>query len=404
MTIRESFDSMFKLVEPNSKFKSIKTALFYYLIGGCLLEYPILNKKLDIDMRFSFICAIASGYGKKAFGEVVFEVCKSMEKECISFTSLHEEQLIGKKFWSKEEKDIKEVRGYFDKDFLIKDDALTFFNNSKFEVARNYMLTALDIYGKNRIYKRIVEMNDALEYYGRCSFLGFIQINEKINNNSIASGLFRRVPILRVDLTKEEKEYILENNYEEFKPQQQELFEFFRNIRNIRNISYLEMSQELIEKINKKCKEYYTTNEILDSIYIINKNNIIKFSYINALIRHYNAYKPYNLKTNIELSIIEEDIDKAIVDYDLIYNSIKNFIDKNRINLHPIKQEILNLLKERNCLREESSNISSSEVIRLIKEKTNENEATIKYHFYEMKGKIIDSKQNGQYGSKVWIK
>src|SRR3989344_2757097 len=137
MTIRESFDSMFKLVDPNSKFKSIKTALFYYLIGGCLLEYPILNKKLDIDMRFSFICAIASGYGKKAFGEVVFEVCKSMEKECISFTSLHEEQLIGKKFWSKEEKDIKEVRGYFDKDFLIKDDALTFFNNSKFEVARN---------------------------------------------------------------------------------------------------------------------------------------------------------------------------------------------------------------------------------------------------------------------------
>jgi len=141
--VKQSFFSLFKLIDPNKKYLPAKIATFYHLIGEFLLEYPIENATSSIDMRFSFGLCITSGLGKEAFKNVVRECAKTVNKKYATFTSLQEEQLIGKCWTDPKTRQLKKVFGYCKDDFLVKDDAISFLNNDKFEVARNYVLAAL---------------------------------------------------------------------------------------------------------------------------------------------------------------------------------------------------------------------------------------------------------------------
>lgn len=405
-SVRESFMSLFKLIDPNQKYLPAKIATFYYVVGGFLLESPIENATTSIDMRFSFGLCISSGLGKEAIKNVVMESANNTEKEWETFTSLHEEQLIGKRWMPG--KTAMTVLGYCHDDFLIKDDSLSFLNEDKFAIARNYMLTALDVYRKNLISKRLTEQSLPLQYFGRCSFLYFLQPSEKIILKNLSGGLFRRAPILRIDLTREEIDEIIDKRLvEEHKPSPDAWYDFLRNLRNIRIKVYRQIDKGLLKKINEVVKRHYSQNILLDSLKITNQNNLLKFSYINSLLRNYNPLKPYNPETGLELEIAAQDVENAINDFEIIYGAIANFAEKNMSGaMHPIQKAIINMLERKQCYSLETSTISSSEIIARVASALNEKEDTVKYHFYNVLKAvgIIETKQVGQNDSRVWLK
>ncbi len=404
--IKNSFTSMFKLINPNKKYNPVIVASFYHIVGAALLKFPITIKTLDIDMRFSFGCCITSGFGKEAINTVIKESANVIEKEVSSFTSLHEEQLIGKRWYDKKEEEWNEVRGYFADDFLIKDDALLFLNDKQFAAARNYFLTALNLWGKNTIKKKLTGNEFGLEYNAQCSFLYFIQPSEKIEIKNLASGLFRRAPTIRVDIEEEEAKSILDTRADQdYGQNNTEFFNFLRIIRNIRIEVYKPLSPELLKKINTTAKKYYSKDPLLATLFLTNQNNIIKFAYINALLR---SWKGIPLGGIVELTVEEEDVKRAIDDYSLIYGGIQHFVNCNMKmmgnDMHPIKKEILKLLEEKECFSEERSSLQTKDIIKSIAEKLNKKEETISWHFYKLRDEgLIQSKQEGKHGGKVWI-
>jgi len=130
--VKKSFMSMFKMVDPNQKYLPTKIATFYYMIGGALIYHPIKNLIGDIDMRFSHGICITSGRGKDAIKNVAYVTADALDMKYSEFTSLHEEQLIGKRWEDKKTGKIKEIHGYFGDNFVEKDDGLIFIKEGIF--------------------------------------------------------------------------------------------------------------------------------------------------------------------------------------------------------------------------------------------------------------------------------
>lgn len=407
--VKDSFKSMFKMIDPNDKYVPVKIASFYYLVGEGLVYHPIKNLMGDIDMRFSHGVCITSGRGKDAIKNVAYVAAEELGMKYSEFTSLHEEQLIGKKWKDKDSKQHKQVLGYFGDDFVEKDDGLLFINGEKYELARNYWLRCLNPYGKNQISKRLTEMEDGLKYMGTASLRYFIQISEKIKIKNLTSGLFRRCPILRVDLTKEEERQIMYSRLNnDFKPEPKEMYDFLRILRNIRILRYIKINKNLINKINRECEQYESENSLLNSLYLENQNIIVKWSYINALLRKYTLKSLKSLKS-LDLELIDEDVEHAIQDYRIVYGSIKSFVFGNCVT-NEIDCAIVNFIKLA------KQDISSPEVIDGVSKILNEPSDTVKHHFYNLKKLgFINSKQitnriqdennrwKNETTSKVWI-
>lgn len=416
MTVRESFMSMFKLTDPNGKFEPVKLCSYYYVLGHLLRKYPLSIGTSEIDMRYSFGVCVDSGFGKQSIYNTINEIGEYLDLDCSSYTSLHPEQLVGKR-WKNKDGEEKTVYGYLYSDFLMKDDALSLLNgkDKSYAESRDHLLACGKIYGKNWINKRLVEQSKAegLSYLGIASFVYFIQPNEKIVEKNLSSGFFRRYPISKVNLTIAEKLEMDEKRLtEKYKPKPEEYMNFVRIIRIIRISSYIEPKTEYISMITNKNKEYIKNNKykLLDNIFTSNTNNIIKFAYMNALLRWYTTYnptKPTNPKERIdvELELIKEDVEQAIKDYDIIYSSIKDFVvgnDESEI-IHEVDREIIMLLVSKRCLSKETSSISSSEVINAVSKKLKIHYNTVSGRFYKMKGKEIESKQHGTNSSRVWV-
>lgn len=305
--IDNSFYGMFRLIDPNNKYAPAKIATKYYLIGGALLRFPIKFSVISADMRFSIGICIESGLGKKAIFDVVEEVANLFRMRFDNATSLHEEQLVGKRYYNKETSEWVNDLGYLWNHFFVKDDALPFLNHPSFEKSRNYLLQDLDVYGSNYITKKLTGITRRLRYRGRASFLYFLQPSERIKEENIASGLYRRAPILRIKLTQDEKNEILRKRIKEkFNPQPKPFFDFYRFLRTIESIEVKELSPEVSDLINKASEGYnkgYKGLYLLDNYDFITQNNIIKLGVIRVITslysyiyskQSYNPYIPYN--------------------------------------------------------------------------------------------------------------
>jgi len=401
--IRDSFMSMFKMVDPNGKYLPAKIAGFYYMIGEALVYHPIKNIMGDIDMRYSHAICITSGRGKDPIKNVAYVTAEALGMKYEEFTSLHEEQLIGKKWKDKDTKEIKEVKGYFGDDFIEKDDGLPFINSDKYEIARNYWLRCLNVYGKNLISKRLTEMPEGLKYLGTASLRYFIQTSEHIKTKNLTSGLFRRCPIIRIDLTRQEIKEIKDLRLRmKFNPNTEPFYNFIRNIRNIRNIRYINIGDSLIDIINKEC-DMESNNVLLDSLDIENQNIIVKWSYINAIIKLYRL-NSLNSLNSLDVKIDEEDVRKAIEDYRIVYGGIKNFVLGNEVS-NEIQKAIIGFIKI------SKEKLSSPEVFKGVSEILGIPEATTRSHFYKLKKMgFINTKQITKWidgvlntTSEVWI-
>jgi len=407
--VRDSFLSMFKMIDPNNKYLPVKIASFYYIIGQVLVKRPIVDLVGEIDMRFSHGICIKSGRGKDAIKNVTFQVANKLGMRYSEFTSLHEEQLVGKKWIDKATNEEKEVLGYFSDDFVEKDDGLVFINSDRYETARNYWLSCLSTYGKNYICKRLTEMDSGIKYLGTASLRFFIQPSEKVKVRNLTSGLFRRCPVLRVDLTKADERIILERRLkEEFKPHPKEFLDFVAELQNHDNITHKEKKLNeydlnLIDILYNTSLSYQSDNEMLSTLLLDTQNTIIKWSLINALLRNY-ILKTYRVKRRNSASLVmkfnEGDLNRAITDYRVVHSAIERFVFGN-ISYNTLETEIIDFINN------ESRGLSTPKVIGEVARITGSSEATVTRHFYKLrKNGIIKTKQlniDGVKTSKVWI-
>lgn len=404
--IEKSFNSMFKLSDSSNKFKPIKIALLHYIIGQQLYDKPILNNMLTIDIRSSFGCCIGSGHGKGAINNVVEQSAHALGKSYIPVTSLHEEQILGKKWVDKKGVE-KEVRGFANEDFLVKDDALSFINNPKFEIARDYILKALDVYGHNAIYKKLVELDVGLRYFGKCSLLYFIQDSEKIKIENLSSGLFRRAPILKIDFTPEEENSILRDRINgTFESKPQEWFKWLKFVGSIRTIKYNNIIPELDNMICNECERMKSKNILLETLTFANQNTIIKWGFINALFRYYiENYinkKVIEENINVNLILIKVDVEKSIRDYKIVYASIKKFVKENDNIQDLTDRSIIDYLISKKAYNV-STGISGSE-LRDYTIKTNDiSQSTYEYRLRKLKKENRLVSKRGQYINKIWL-
>lgn len=405
-TIEKSFDSMFKLVDSNNKFKPPKVALKYYIIGQQLYDKPILSNMLTIDMRTSFGCCAGSGHGKGAINNVVEQSAQALGKSYIPVTSLHEEQILGKKWLDKKGVE-KEVRGFANEDFLVKDDALSFINNPKFEIARDYILKALDVYGHNAIYKKLVELDVGLRYFGKCSLLYFVQDSEKIKIENLASGLFRRAPILKIDFTEAEENNVLRNRINgTFESKPQEWFRWLRFLGSIRTIKYNNISEELDNMICNECERMKSKNILLETLTYANQNNIIKWGFINSLFRIY--IETYSKKKIIEenicinLILTKADVIKSILDYKVVYNSIKKFVKENDNIQNLTDKSIIDYLVVKKAFGA-GSGISGIELREYTMKANDISQSTYEYRLRKLKKENRLVSKKGQYTNKIWL-
>jgi len=230
----------------------------------------------------------------------------------------------------------------------------------------------------------------------------------RIKEMNLSSGLFRRAPILRVNITAKEKNEIVDRRLrEKYSPCSEAWFRFLRNIRNIRIKEYKQIDSVLLERINEVVKSHYSQNKLLELLEINNQNTLLKFAYINSLLRGYNPLNPYNPEEELQLEITAEDVDNAINDFETIYAAIHEFTEQNiRATMHPIQSAIMAILERKQCYSSKTSAVSSSELIEVVTKALKENKATVRYHFYNvLKAKgMIETKQVGKNGSRVWLK
>jgi len=360
-------------------------------------------KKAEIDMRFSFGCCIMSGHGKAPIRQAIEESANLLKKEVVSIMSLHPEQLVGKKWTKQGEKKSTEIRGYLDKDFLIKDDALTFINNAKFKEARDYILQSLETYGKNEIVKKVVEEKDGLKYFPKNSFLYFIQPSETIKEANLAGGLFRRAPILKIEFTDEEENEIIRERLDSYSDS--EPTEWIKCLSFINSINFFynkDIDRELKNLIIEESIKAKSKNILLSAMTYVNQNTMIKWSYINALIRYYINYSNKANEAEIKITITDEDVKKAISDYKIVFGAIKKFVSDNDELVNVIDKEILEYLYKKEAINLASS-ISGKELREYIVSEMETSISNYNTRLGILKKDLRLNTKQGKYDSQVWF-
>lgn len=193
-----------------SRYNQLKKLLWYSLLGNAMKG----NSQIDycgttFDTRESIIVFAPSGSGKNEISRVMMDAIPMVDTSS-DITSLHPEQLIGKVIQvtnkTTKQKEKKEIRGYFDEDMIVMDEARDFFlptsNNAQkqqFNELRKYFCTALNPIGENLITKRLTEhtRENALKYHPKCTCC-FLSQPVAISGDSINSGFMRRFTMIEV--------------------------------------------------------------------------------------------------------------------------------------------------------------------------------------------------------------
>lgn len=242
-----------------------------------------------------------------------------------------------------------------------------------------------------------------------CSVKFFLQpLN--LSSNFVLRGLARRCLILYKHIPSSEREAALKTRFEgeideawytEWKNYLEGLsekkFEWTFNKKSLHLFEvYTKYLGKIANKRGEKCAAYYNI-----SMFSL-QNTLIAMSSIQAALRDNNEVLP-------------EDVKKAFIDLksfwdlelDYVTQKLNGNIDytnlgKNEYNFRPC----IDYLKDKGCISKEMSNISKQDFISWIADTIGCSKEIAESTYYKpmRNAGLIDSKQFGQHGSKVWLK
>lgn len=417
----------------------ILKARWYQLHGG-ILQKPIKYGGLHTDTRVFVAYPLVTEGGKN---EIIYSI-KSLIRRGIEkqdgklFTmsepaSFHPEQLIGKYIDSEEEiinestgkrKKIKrriENRGHLNNDFLDFDECtkLITSNAPEDQQAREFLSKAENPIGKNEVEKRLTEdlQEHTVKYCPQCTNSYYFQPFKKIPEEAFLQGFLRRklIPIGNINhflnLPDEslynDKLSNLDFSEEDYRDKIINHLQYVQQVSNVGDCAFTDEAIQLI----KQYALFISAQGQLHSNKITNYCKVTKFTALSNLMK---------FSVILAHSHYMEKIDKNIVclaymDLVELMQSTFDFIYERTYGDFSYGTSWGGAdFKERECLKHlyneksysfESSKVSIEDFVTLCKEVYNVQVGQARNKYLEMKKKgLLDSKQEGQYSSRVWLK
>jgi hypothetical protein len=392
-------------------YKAIVKAIWYILNGQIVKERIVTLGEIEVDCRMNFGFTLKSGKGKKEVEDVITRVCIGLGEKVTKPTSYHPEQLVGKVIQKDEE--YHQIRGHLGDDILIFDDAIELVKAQKafYRESRRYITTALDPIGKNLVTKRQtgIPREDTLQYYPTCSIQILLQ-PFGISDEVVKGGFFRRFLFLfpQIERCKEIfSKKTLGNGT--LKSQSFDLvLDHLKGIKETRPSPKLTFSKKAIERFNElhllliEFGEGYSEK-------VSSFTQMIDFSLQNWFLKMIAILVNTHKRTAASIF----DVEMAFVDLlEFLDSSFKYVEEKVQGSLDYEDQnqptgddlEMLEWLKRKGALSYRASKISIQEFQEKISKKFQISPAGARgrYQKYVKKG-WIKGKQDGAYGSKVWV-
>lgn len=399
----EQFKSLIKLY--GESYNPLKKAVFYSIIGSVICDNKIICSDINEDTRINLFVPLKSGHGKREIKEVIKQSIQSIGLSYCEPTSLHSEQLIGKTIIKKKNKP-RINKGHLAEDYLVFEESTELFTEKIYQETRDYIKIALDPIGYNEVYKKSVDTfkENAVKYCPRCTIVFFFQplpIDDKV----VTRGLLRRGIILSIDPVQGERykalyqslqekdvsdgwiqwiEYLQQLKEKKFK------WEFTEEVKTrIANLS-MDLIRHGLKKSNKSSA--YT-----DIMFFTLRNLLLKMSCIQAAI---------NGRDEFNISDVEQAYTDLSVFWDIqlefVIQKVKGEIDYMEMSTK--EKSCLLILQANKCLSEDKDCLMIKKYLQLISEELDCSVDRAKHLYYGLRESgYLNSKQVGQYSSKVWL-
>jgi hypothetical protein len=403
----------------------IKKALWY-----CVLSLPLRTRLADVgdihtDLRFHVAFPLPSGKGKKNLSLTLSKIAEKFGLNISVPTSLHPEQLIGKVIRERVRTQVTfdKIEGHLADDLVIIDEATELIRSKEppYRESRKYINVALDPFGSNKISKRMVDTprEEALEYFPPCDFALFFQpfiFGEEV----VLIGFLRRfliiyVPIKMDDLGERYSKRIDSETINDEKivdPLLKTLGDMKNNFNCIwscfaNQFSFSEASKKRLKELHLELIKQGLNRSKKGRNFI----QMVDFSLQDLLVKMSCIQAGSRLRTNVEV----EDIEYAYIDLAEFFQCTLNFIDQKIYGnldygkgLDEASEEDINCINwliAQGSTSLGNSTISIRTFIQHITQSCGIALSGANYRYNRMKENgWIDSKQIGQYDSRVWVK
>jgi len=424
--LNTDFFNLFKLVNIEY-YTSIILSLKYGLLGTILVPHIIkYNKAIRVDTRLPYIYSIKSGNGKKACINVITQFAEEFGLKCTTITSLHEEQLIGKKMMvEKTDPTTKkkvmvciEYEGFFREDILIKDDCLELLNSPKYDTVRAYFIGAWDYIGQNKVVKKLTEQERKHRLEFEPEFVSYMFVQDKpILKKNIDVGLSRKSPILYVNVPDaEESDYKARGTFKE----NNDMPSSIKNIKNIKNMRW-RFSEEAFDYICKESANIKHTlaKKLINSEYSkmmqwTIQDNLLQYIGILTAIYVVNKETPadgsYLVEVEKEHCIIPCEEYKCVVK--AIIEHRNNFVVKaEKVKLNKWEVNIVNSLRAKKAFNQDTAITGNTTFFTELAEKLDISVSTINNNVRSLRDKGIvytrqigfGAERKGLENSMIWL-
>lgn len=423
------FNKFYELVKANAGIYGeqwdITLRIAAYKFASMLLpRQPIKIRGYVFDSRINHVIDAPSSSGTNLIKNMEKKLCEQLSQKgiikteaFISTAPTHPEQNIGTVIQDKKGQ-YKPIIGDFLYHNIFWDDADTLFTaiSDKFVEFRDRMNSALDPIGRSPIRKRPtgVPAEHALYFIPDCNMTFRIHTDiHKIPEKHIASGLAKRLLWTKIITPIGYEERVAENKmFQANTGDISEVTDFLINRVNRSNI-YI-----LLEK---------DTNRALSDIKKIQGSlratNMAGYTYFKDVIPEtYLKLAGILAKCRGEETINENDFLIAAQDTEMFIKGSLEFLKTAVLGLRvkgleqdiPITNSMLDTLKKAQCISKEASTITIQTLLNNtckaifnkefnMKRETNEDKRIYYSYNYLKEQRKIDSCQDGQHGSKVWL-
>lgn len=316
----------------------IHKAMWYYQHSKLLSETIVELGKIYTDLRLHIALPIFAGGGKSAFKHQSKTISRLASLKSWSPTSRHPEQYVGKTIKERiKEKGLparteyKEILGYMAGDEIIHDEALDLYCSDERtdEEIRAYLRQGKDVYGRNEIIKKMVDIEDekAIKYCPHFVTLDLLQ-NTKIPADLVIKGDFRRsiYPYVRfksVNRIAELRDRVLNETQQDYSPL----------IKHIQQVKALNGTKFTLKPEAKECFLKLHKELILQGKSHSLKGNMFTTSlefFLQDVFLKFCCIYSASKYTNI---IDDECIEKAYIDFCEIWNGCLNYIADKVVGL-----------------------------------------------------------------------
>jgi hypothetical protein len=405
---------------------------FYYNLCSLFLRDNIGTIEINdlrTDVRISLSAVIGSGQGKKNLKNMCIKIIEGVDFNYHVPTTFHPEQLIGKVL--KRGTPLKPIwvrsEGYLSRDYLIFDEAyqLLTSRDPQIQESRKNLRISKDVYGENKVEKKSVDNKfdekEMISYYPKVIIVCFI-LPKSLPPEIVEEGDIRRDLILyRRGLSERDKQEDYKNRLKN-KVDTKSNIKIFKNfLLNLQKNSIgkkIEFTEEAIDRLIE-LHNLIISQGFVRSEREANFCNMVDFTledfFVKLAVIISRIYNEDKVSVNsIELAFMDL-MEFFSMQLDFIKDKIKGKLDYGEGWCGAIDkdQECLEWLYNEDSTNEENSKIMVKEFKKKIAEikgvtyyddpQGGEGGMAPKHYQRFKKNGWIESKQEGQYESKVWL-